>query len=238
MSNNNSFTFPLDGKKFGSKPALYAHIEEAYPQMVTDDMPASRLYFNLKYKKTVGKCVMSGKPTKWNNVTERYERFAGEVEKLAYREQFKERMMSKYGRTHLTDDPEHQKLMLSNRSIAAQYKWHDGAVTKVTGTYEEHFLHFIESVYHFRAEMLAEPPTIYYKEGDKVRFYLPDFFIPSLNLIVEIKGSNPHYQQRDAEIETLKRDATVAEGFKYLQLQDKFYTPFNVFFKQEVLEKA
>jgi hypothetical protein len=236
MSSNTSFKFPLDGKPFTSKAALYQHIEENYSNMLSDEMPAARLYFNLKYNKTVGRSVISGKPTKWNPVTERYERFADENEKVIYREQFRERMMQKYGKTHLTDDPEHQKVMLSNRSIAQFYKWQDGTQTKVTGTYEEHFLHFIESVYHFKAEYLAEPPTIFYKdEDDKVRFYLPDFYIPSLNLIIEVKGSNEHYQQRDAYKERMKREATVREGFDFVQIQDKFYSPFNVYFHDKVL---
>jgi hypothetical protein len=106
----------------------------------------------------------------------------------------------------------------------------------VTGTYEDHFLHFLESVYQFKAEYLAEPPTIFYKdETGKVRFYLPDFFIPSLNLIVEVKGSNEHYQQRDAHKEEMKREATLREGFEFVQIQDKFYSPFNIFFHDKVL---
>lgn len=237
MPTNNSFKFPLDGATFSSKPALYQHIETKYPQMLSDEMPAARLYFNLKYKKTEGRSVISGKPTAWNPVTERYERFADEAEKQEYREDFKRKMMAKYGKTHLTDDPEHQRLMLGNRQIGSEYTWMDGTKTEVTGTYEEHFLHFLESVYHFTSSMLTKPPTIYYKDAEgQVRFYLPDFYIPSLNLIVEIKGSNPHYQQRDAAKEILKRDATIAEGFQYIQVEDKFYTPFNVYFHRKVIE--
>jgi very-short-patch-repair endonuclease len=91
-------------------------------------------------------------------------------------------------------------------------------------------------VYHFKREYIAEPPTIYYKDGDKTRFYLPDFFIPSLNLIVEIKGGNEHYQKRDERLEKLKAEATRREGFDFVQVNDKVYTPFNAYFREKVLE--
>lgn len=228
--------FRIDGRTFTDKATLYHHIEQQHGDQL-DHMgwPASRYYFMIKYKKSAGKSVISGKPTDWNPVTERYERFADEAERQQYREDFKAKMMKKYGKTHLTDDPEQQKIMLGNRGIAEAYAWADGSKTNVTGAYESHFLHFLETVYSFRSSYLTEPPTIYYKDSDgKVRFYLPDFYIPSMNLIVEVKGSNPHYQQRDAQKEVWKKDATLAEGFNYVQVEDKFYTPFNVFFRAHV----
>ena len=112
------FTFPLDKKKFSSKAQMYDYIERTYPHLLSDDMPASRLYFNLKYNKTVGRSVISGKPTKWNPITERYERFANDHEKALYVKEFKARMKAKYGKEHLLNDPNKQKEMLSNRTIS------------------------------------------------------------------------------------------------------------------------
>lgn len=232
------FTFPLDKKKFSSKAQMYDYIERTYPHLLSDDMPASRLYFNLKYNKTVGRSVISGKPTKWNPITERYERFANDHEKALYVKEFKARMKAKYGKEHLLGDPNKQKEMLSNRTISIDYRWQDGTVSRVTSKLERDFLDYLESVYHFTPDMLCEPPTIYYKDGERASFYLPDFYIPSLNLIVEIKGSNKHYQERDSYKEVLKAEATKKEGFNFLQIQDNYFNEFNLFFKENVLEKA
>lgn len=232
-----TFTFPLDKKKFNTKGSLYAYIETNYSGMLSDEMPPSRLYFNLKYGKTVGKCVMTGKPTKWNETTERYERFYDEAARQAYRDMFKQRMKAKYNAYHLLDDPEQQKKMLDSRSISIDYKWNDGTVTKVNSKLEEKFLEFLENIYQFHSEAITEAPTIYYKiDSNTSSFYLPDFYIPSLQLIIEIKGSNPHYQARDEQKEILKAKATIAEGFNFIQINDEKYIEFHKFFKEKVLE--
>ena len=231
------YKFPLDGKKFSSKAMLFHHIEENYSHLLNEDITPARLYFNLKYKKTEGKCVMSGKPTLWNEKLQRYERFYSEVERTQYREQFKQRMVGKYGKVHLLDSPEKQKEMLNSRSIGKDYIWYDKSITKVTGEYEYDFLYYLEHVYSFTSKMLTEPPTIYYKDKEVLRFYIPDFYVPDLNLIIEVKGSNAHYQDRDEYKELLKKEATLKEGFNYIQINDRIYTPFNVYFKKEVIDK-
>ena len=234
---NKTYVFPLDKSKFNSKPAMYDYIEENYPNMVSTDMPPSRLYFNLKYKKTAGKCVMTGKPTVWNNTTERYERFFDEKARQDYREMFKRRMLSKFGKYHILDDPEQQKKMLNKRAISIDYKWNNGEITVVNSKLEEKFLLFLETTYGFTKSCLTEAPTIYYKlDNGTSSFYLPDFFIPSLNLIVEIKGSNPHYQERDSHKEVLKAKYTGGEGFNFVQINDENYLTFNAFFLKTVIQ--
>jgi hypothetical protein len=234
--------YRLDGKTFSSKNSLYDYIEGNYGEEIKrlgSGWDGARYWFFLRYGKVKGKSVISGKETPWNPVTERYERFADEAERQQYREEFKRRMISKYGKVDNADDPEHQKKMLANRSISQDYKWQDGSVTKVTGDYEAHFLHFLETVYGFKAEYLTEPPTFYYKDADqKTRFYLPDFYVPSLNLIIEIKGGNGHYQSRDEGLETLKANSVKEEGFNFVQINDKVYSPFNAFFLNAVGHSA
>lgn len=236
--NKKIFKFPLDGKKFNSKAEMYMYIEEQYPNLLSESMPAARLYFNLKYSKKTGKCVMTGQPTEWNTVTERYERFANEKAKNEYREMFKRRMKLKYGKTHILDDPEQQKKMLSNRKISADYKWNDGTTSRVNSKLEEKFLSFVEATYNFTENCFTEPPTIYYSIDGKTNssFYLPDFYVPSLNLIIEIKGSNPHYQERDKVKEKLKKQATLNEGFDFIQINDENYVEFNAYFLKNVLQ--
>jgi|JI10StandDraft_1071094.scaffolds.fasta_scaffold62618_5 hypothetical protein len=234
-----AFIFPLDGKKFTEKNLMYEYIENNYSYLLNDDMSAKRLYFNLKNKKLVGKCVMSGKPTKFNETTEKYERFHSDVEKELYRKEFIARMKTKYGTAHLLNSPEQQSLMLKNRSISKNYIWKNKKVTVVTSQYEYDFLEYLESTFNFEESSLAPPPTIYYKDTDGTeRFYLPDFFIPSMNLIVEIKGTNNHYQKRDAYKEKLKETAVLKNKFSFIQINDREYSKFNLFFTKHVKKAA
>lgn len=228
--------FKYEGKSFLSKQALFSYIEETKKDELEKlQWEPSRYWFFVKYGKRQGTSVISGKPTEWNNVTERYERFADEAEKKLYVEEFQKRMVKKYGSTHLTDRPEFQKKMLDGRKIMQVYEWKNGDKTNVTGTYEKHFLHFIESVYNFNKKCFSDPPTIFYKDNVETHFYLPDFYVPSLNLIIEIKGGNEHYQNRDKAKEILKQNATEALGFDFLQINDKIYTTFNTYFLNNVL---
>ncbi|WP_368880461.1 hypothetical protein [Proteus mirabilis] len=233
------FVFPLDRRSFRSKPELYAYIESNYSHLLSDDMPASRLYFNLKYNKTHGKSVISGKPTPWNEQTERYERFANEEERKKYRELFKERMKRKYGKIHLLNEPDQQKKMLNNRSISSVFTFSDGTTLNTNSTFEEKFLEYVDASYGLTGKSFSEPPTVYYFDPklNRQAFYLPDFYIPSLNLIVEIKGSNRHYQERDKYREKLKSQSILKNGYDYVQINDSIYTNFDKYFILHVLEK-
>jgi hypothetical protein len=57
--------------------------------------------------------------------------------------------------------------------------------------------------------------------------YHPDFYIPSLNLMIEIKSSWWYKIHKENIIE--KEKATIASGFKYIIILDKNYEDFNKF---------
>lgn len=220
------------------KRELYMHIEVEHPEMLNDEITPARAYFNFKYNKTSGKCVMCRKETKWNEATERYERFCSQKCKEKYREEFKKRMVNKYGKEHLLDNPDQQKKMLGNRSISGEYTWSTDSRSKIkyTGSYEREFLEFLDIVMRFSPnDIIAPAPQVFeYVTSDKrKRLYIPDFFIPSLNLIVEIKdgGSNPNKHHKiqaiDKEKERLK-DIVMAKQTKYnyVKVVDKDYSIF------------
>jgi hypothetical protein len=66
--------------------------------------------------------------------------------------------------------------------------------------------------------------SIKYLFENKEHWYHPDFFIPSLNLVVEIKNS--YLFKRDFLQIQAKEKATIASGFKYIIIVDKDYTEF------------
>jgi hypothetical protein len=194
----------------------------------------AQFYFNAKYGKNKGKCIICRRDTKFNETTEKYERICDRKDtkcREVYRKLFMERM-KKAGKENQMTDPEHQKKMLAGRKISGTYKWSTGDYEfKYTGSYERDFLEFLDLVMSWDNPsdiMLPAPQIFKYKGKDgKEHFYIPDVYITSLNLIVEIKSAeNKHYRLRDIEIENLKDDILGNSGYNYIKILDKNYSTF------------
>lgn len=213
------------------------HIDQKHPEQIIPGMvPRQFVYFLFTGKKE-GSCVMCKGPTEWNPATNKYHRFCNNPKcKEEYREIFKERMVGKYGKVSLLDDPEQQRKMLANRKISGEYQWSDHLKEhrfKYTGKYELDFLVFLDHVLRHSPNdlFMPSPHTYYYIYDNKKRFYIPDVFIPSLNLEIEIKdgGDNPNMhpkiQEVDKEKERLKDEVMKSEGipFDYIKIVNKEY---------------
>ena len=208
-----------------------AHIERKHDEMIPQDMDSWQFSYYLRTGKTHGKCVMCGKDTTWNDKTHKYNRFCTNPScKEKYREIFKKRMIGKYGKTSLLNDPEQQKKMLANRKISGVYLWRDHVhKSTYTGSYEKSFLEFLDCIMEYDPEdvMCPSPHTYYYiYEGNK-HFYIPDMFIPSLNLEIEIKdgGDNanmhPKIQAVDKVKEELKDQVMEKGTFNYIKIVNR-----------------
>lgn len=229
-----NFKCPFCKKSYLNKDALMEHMLDIHGDQL-NGLPPQQVYFNYKNKyaltKDHGISVMSGKPTKFNLVTCRYERFADEKDRQAYREMFKQRMKKTYGVENLLNDPEQQKKMLENRHISGVYKWADGTTTTYTGTYEKRFLMFLENelCWENPNDVMAPAPMIFpYKdeEGNQ-HFHIPDFYITSLNLIVNIKSSdNKHYRLRDIKMEHAQDAAIAQSKFNYIKIYENEFSKF------------
>lgn len=224
------FKCPFCELKYIQKPSLYSHMEKEHESQLNGLSPA-QIYFNYKNKKTGGKCIMCGKPTKFNEASERYDRLCSPECKEAYREMFKKRMKDKYGTEHLLDDPEQQKKMLANRKISGTYVWSKDKKYKFTytGTYEKDFLEFMDIFLNWSPNdiIMPAPQVFEYYYQNKKHFYIPDVFIPSLNLIIEIKSStNKHYRERDLVQEKIKDKILEKSPYNYIKILDKEYDNF------------
>ena len=237
---------PFDDRKYLDKQALYDYMEKNFKDEL-HGLPAAQVYFNYNNKypltKGFGRSVMSGKPTPFNLVTERYERFADEQDREAYREYFKKNMRKVYGKETLLDEPDHQKKMLAGRRISGIYTWSTGDKSEYTGSYERKFLEYLDLYLNWTnvGDIMAPAPMVfpYNDPTDKhLRFHIPDFYISSLNLIVNIKSSeNKHYRLRDLEIEKEQDNAILKSKFNYLKLYDKEFEDF-VVIMNEIREKG
>jgi hypothetical protein len=224
---------PFCKRNYINKSGVYNHMEKEHDGEL-QGLPAAQVFFNYKNRyaltKENGKCVMTGKPTPFNLVTERYERFADENARNSYREYFRQNMLKKYGKDMLLDDPEHQKKMLANRGISGVHKWENGHESKYTGSYEKKFLEYLENELSWPnpEDVMSPAPMVFpYSYLDEEHVHIPDFYITSLNLIVNVKSStNQHYRLRDIEIEKTQDEAIKKSDFNYLKLYDNDFDKF------------
>jgi len=217
--------------EFVNQNSLEKHLEEKHEEQL-DGLSGAHFYFNYKnnYHKKFGSCIICKGPTRFNEKTKKYNRLCDNPKcKEKYVATFKARMMKTYGKEHLLDSEKQQKLLLSHRGISGTYKFRDGKEFIYTGSYELEFLKVMNIVFEWdSADLIAPAPmTFEYQFEGKKHFYIPDFYIPSINLIIEIKGENNHYQKRDLEQEQLKEMAVLkTKQYNYIKIKNKDYDPF------------
>lgn len=225
---------PMTGEKFFSESACVDSIEESSSDLLKKwNITPLQLMFNAKNRLPLntssGKSVISGKPTLWNETARRYERFASDGERQTYRQIFLDRMRRVHGKDHLLDDPEHQRRMLASRSISGTYVFENGGYTKTyTGQEELTMLKFLDTTLQWPGYDIHCPAPQnfeYVGEDGKKHVYLPDIYIESLNLIIEVKGPAEHggWKQRMLEIERRKDEVLGTSGYAYVKVEDQDY---------------
>ena len=116
--------------------------------------------------------------------------------------------------------------MLAHRKISGTYVWSDGTKYTYTGSYEKDALQYLDKILQMNSKDVISPaPQIFkYTYNNKNHFYIPDIYLVPFNLIIEIKGTNNHYQKRDLDIQKLKEKAVKNENkYNYLIIFDKNY---------------
>lgn len=226
---------PFCTEQYVSLESTEKHMLKMHADKIPEGMYPGQIIFNIVNRydpfKTNGTSTILRLPTAWNNTVRRYDRFANEDEKELYKKQFRERMMRVHGKEHLLGDPEVQRKMLANRKISDVFKFANGTEFTYTGTYEKDFLFFLDKVLQWDSNDLIAPAPVNISYIDptskKERFYIPDFFIPSLNLLIEIKsGENKHYRERDLPTEKAKDLAVHNSKYRYVKVLDKDYDEF------------
>lgn len=240
MQKVTSYKCPHCGIRYKSLQVWGNHIKSKHPDLIPDGWSYGRYFYYIKTGKKAGTCVVCKNPTEWNESTLKYSRFCSNPKcKEHYREMFKDRMIGKYGKVHLLDDPDQQRKMLANKHISGQYTFLDGTKVTYTGTYELDFLKFIDRFLHFNGDdiLMPSPHTYYYDyknpndlEHEGRHFYVPDAYIPSLNLEIEIKqNTNMHHKLLAIDkVKELQKDAimTGRSDVNYLKIVEKNYAPF------------
>ena len=222
---------------FNEKQNFCKHVVIKHNDQIPEEVEIPLEYaYSLMVNKPMGRlcteCHKNNVP--FNTSTLKYARFCSDQCKDKYVETVKNRMKNKYGKEHLLDDPEYQEKMINNHPNAKDYIWDDKHKFRIIGTYEEDFLNKLKSLNWNPDDILAPSPhIIYYKWKDGTEhFYIPDFELPSISLIVEIKQGNfnTSYMEHNREIEALKdraaRNFCEENNMHYIKIIDKDYTEF------------
>lgn len=231
---------PNCGAKYKSLQTWGNHITNVHPELIPSGWSYARYFYYVLTGKNKGTCIVCKNDTDWNETTQKYERFCKNPEcKEKYREMFKNRMMKKYGKVHLLDDPEQQRKMLAGRKISGSYTFQNGKQIGYVGSYEKHFLMMLDRFLHFNPDgiMMPSPHTYEYDyknendaENEGKHFFIPDAYIPSLNLEIEIKqNTNTHPKLLKIDkVKELQKDELMKSipNVNYIKIVEKDYTEF------------
>jgi len=134
------------------------------------------------------------------------------------KEKIKKTNLKKFGVEY---QMQNKKTFEKQQKSAYKLKYFNNTSIYYRGSYEFDFLEKHLNKY----PDIQNAPSIKYIFNEKNKVYHPDFYIPSLNLIVECKNS--HLANRDKFKIEAKEKATIANGFNYIMIIDKNYTKFN-----------
>jgi len=232
---------PFCTRSFTGPEGLEAHLENFHSEQLGGLTPAHYL-FNVRNGKSGGLCTMRNrvpgclKTAAFNERSRRYERFCSHPGcREAYVAEFRKRMLEKYGKLNLLDEPSQQRLMLTRRSISGRYAFRTGEQFEYVGRAEHEFLEYLDQVLEWPAADLLTPAPVdipYTFEG-KQSIYIPDLAIPSIELLIEIKDTNAHYEARERARLAVKEAA--AASFRgqgtgrwknFLEIRDRNYDEF------------
>ncbi len=232
-------TCPFCNNVYDNKQRFCKHIVTKHNDQIPEDVEIPLEYaYSLLVGKDMGRLCTQCRtnPVRFNVESLKYERFCGDPKcKEAYVRMMKDRMMNKYGHEHLLNDADMQRKMLYNHADAKDYVWDDKHKFRVIGTYEVDFLNHLKSLNWGPDDIIAPSPNNYwYKwEDGSTHLYIPDFFIPSLSLEVEIKqgGYNDSFMVHNREIEHRKdirmQKEAAQSGIHYIKILDKKYDEFD-----------
>lgn len=197
--------------------------------------PAQWLYASTHNNDYHGKCMICGKPTDWNPRTMKPYKLCNDPKcRAAVKSQYDRNRDAKLhmSQSEMMSDMDHQRDMLSHRKIAGRYKFHDGGEVEYVARLELSFLQFCDRILELTAKDILPSPDVFEyfdpKDG-KNHSYIPDFFMPEYNLLVEIKdkaNNNPAFLEETRYKVALKDDAMRKQSkYHYIRISGTTYGP-------------
>lgn len=225
-------------KRFFRKvDAWCSHVSTRHPNLIPEGFTVKQYLYGLETGKMKSTCMYCNSPTRWNENTGKYSRLCGDRD-----------CQEIYSKKHGTSSPDQQRLMGRNRGDTREYNY-QGQIRFAQGINEMKFLVFMDTVLHWPAEdILNSNHTYWYhyanindpKHDGRLNAYLPDYYIPSLNLEVEIKDQTNHRPQFEMidRIKEAQKDAMMKtmKSVNYYKLNDNDFDGFIAHIKRLSLQ--
>ena len=135
------------------------------------------------------------------------------------REQARKTCVELYG---VENNMQDKDLFEKNCKAALKLKPYLNTDLYYQGTFE---LDFLENHHKRFKDVISRAPSIKYTFNNVQHVHHPDFYIKTLNLIIECKNS--YLYKRDKDVILAKKNAAIARGYNYIIIIDKDYTEFN-----------
>jgi len=136
------------GEEYRHAEDLYDHIQEEHPDNIPPGFSPARYHYMRRTGKKTRLCMICKKETSWNEITKAYNPFCCEACRKKFRKIFEARMIKKYDKVCLLNDPDQQRKMAANRKISGEYRWSNNpSIAKsYMGSYERKALEYEDIV--------------------------------------------------------------------------------------------
>ncbi len=195
LVSNRKFKCPHCRFKGASRGFLEEHVKSQHSHEIEEGITVRQHLYHLRLKKTRGYCVIDRKETDWNEDKGKYELLCSDKCRKKFRKRFQENCKKKLGTDNPASTPEHQMKAIAGRKTSGEYTFKDGTKVGYSSSYEQDFLRFMEEEMKWSPLDVTQCYLIFhYGEGEGASYHIPDFYIPSLNCIINIKdgGDNPN----------------------------------------------
>ena len=174
---------------------------------------------------------------KWQNRLLKEEGITTVFQRKAVKEKIKQTNLRKYGHENIAQGSKKELIklrygvehVLQNKEIHEKQQRSCFRIKqfKETGIWYQasYELDFLEK-YYIKYPDIQRGKSIKYLFNGKNKIYHSDFYIPSLNLIIEIKNSYLFEKYKEQNIS--KKEATIAAGFNYKIIINKNYDACNL----------
>lgn len=232
---------PICNSKYKTLTGWGDHMHRFHPDEIPEGYSDSRYFYYTKTGKRNGICRTCKKPTDWNENSQKYNQYCNNPAcKQAYVKIAKQRMIDRYGKVHLLNDPDVQREMIQHRKISGTFRMSDGGKIGYTGKNEKKFLEMLDKMFEWpSADIMSPSPHTYYYDyhnekdpdvQDDQKFYIPDMYIPSLNVEIEVEQTTSGNQKMmDVYVVKKKQKEEIMRknpNVNYVKVSDNDFTPF------------
>lgn len=168
----------------------------------------------------------------WLESKRRYSQFCNKPEcKAEYKQRCDKNMLKQYGTTSFLKDPRYQALLLTKRMKHSEYTWKDGSKTDYMASFEGDFLKYCETKLNLISTDIVSVPfeklvKYYWPEDKKEHYYIPDFYMPQYDLIIEIKDGSKFPIDSKSKMRAKEREIVKSKPYNFIKIVDKKYGDF------------